>query len=91
MQEWFGHQWTTPLGKRAFGWTLKQGPNGLMLRGITFNEETREWDGESTCDITAAMNNRAEGRCPEVAKLRRRLQQAIAEELDYTIRPSGTR
>ena len=86
----FGYQWITPLGKRAFCWTIKQGCNGMMLVGCTYNEETKAWDGESTCDINAALRKPAAGRVPDVPQLRRRLQHLIANEIDYTIRPSGT-
>jgi len=86
----FGYQWITPLGKRAFCWTIKQGCRGMMLVGCTYNEETKAWDGESTCDIAMALSKPASGRVPDVAGLRRRLQHLIANEIDYTIRPSGT-
>ena len=86
----FGYQWITPLGRRAFCWTIKQGRNGMMLVGCTYNDDTKEWDGESTCDINAALRKPATGRVPDVPKLRRRLQHLIANEIYYTIRPSGT-
>lgn len=62
----------------------------MMLVGCTYNEETKAWDGESTCEIDAALRKPATGRVPDVPQLRRRLQHLIANEIDYTIRPSGT-
>jgi len=62
----------------------------MMLVGCTYNEETKAWDGESTCDIAMALSRPATGRVPDVPGLRRRLQHLIANEIDYTIRPSGT-
>ena len=63
----------------------------MMLVGCTYNEETKAWDGESTCDAAKALSNPATGRVPDVPQLRRRLQHLIANEIDYTIRPSGTK
>lgn len=61
-----------------------------MLVGCTYNDATMLWDGESLCDLDAALRKPAVGRVPNVAHLRKRLQELIAEELDYTVRPSGT-
>jgi hypothetical protein len=86
----FGYQWMTLSGKRAFCWTVSQGCRGMILEGITYDEERGVWDGESSCDLALALSRPATGRVPNQPQLRERLQRAIADMIDYTVRPSGT-
>lgn len=86
----FGLRWISAFGKQAFGWTTVPGVSGPMVLGVTYNEETGRWDGESCCDFVKAIASPATGRVPNQPQLKKKLQQVIAERIDYTIRPSGT-